>query len=200
MDVVPLQRARDALTVDALTHAFRRNLRASVVVVAHQVEQVVDLAGGWLFDHAIAGCDVSVLIARPVDPAPLRVLGASLIDLANVTPFSHDIVPQQLAIVGDERTFDEPVRRWIMRCLDTSHPGTTLWGDVHDPALLRCTKPLHHQPSLAALAFKARAHALATRRAGTATGNPDPRIESFRAVAETRPTTAVHGRSLITGE
>lgn len=198
MDVMPLEPAGRVqgvtAAVDAIARAHQHSLRGWLVVVAHHVDDVVDLAGGWLFDRAMAGCDVSVLIAHPHDPVPLRVLGAAVVDLATVPASSHDATPQQLAVIGDERTFDDAVRRWINRCLGTGYPETTLWGDVHDPDLEGQTEPAQHQASLAALAFKTRAHALAAGRAGVVDDTPVSGIESFRAVGPARSVSAARGR------
>ncbi|WP_157126503.1 hypothetical protein [Nocardia mikamii] len=162
--------------------------------MAHRVDEVVDLAGGWLFDRVMAGCDVTVLIAHPHDPVPLRMLGADVVDLATVPPSSHGATPRELAVIGDERTFDDAVRRWITRSLDTGDPETTLWGDTHDPDLIRHTEQAQHRASLAALAFKSRAHALAARRTGAVDDTPVSGIESFRAVGGARSVPASTGR------
>ncbi|MFE9324007.1 hypothetical protein ACIHDR_41780 [Nocardia sp. NPDC052278] len=199
MDVLPSEytgQARGVVSADdAITRAHRHILRCRLVVVAHHLDEVVVLAGGWLFDRTMTGWDISALITHPSDPVPLRMLGAEVIDLATMPPSAHLPTPQALAVVGDERTLDEPVHRWIVECLlDTGHPELSLWGDVHHPVLLARTEPAQHQPSRAALAF--RAHALATGHSGPAAGAPQSRIESFRVAGRSRPTTAEHPRTL----
>jgi len=56
-------------------------MRYRLDVVAANVIDVVKFAGGWLFDRAMAGWDVTVLVADHVDPRPLQILGAQIIDL-----------------------------------------------------------------------------------------------------------------------
>ncbi|WP_343575423.1 hypothetical protein [Mycobacterium sp.] len=50
-------------------------MRYRLDVVAADVADVVTFAGGWLFDRAMAGWDVTVLVADHVDERPLRILG-----------------------------------------------------------------------------------------------------------------------------
>ena len=52
-------------------------MRYRLDVVAADVADVVRFAGGWLFDRAMAGWDVTVLVADHPDERPLRILGAA---------------------------------------------------------------------------------------------------------------------------
>ena len=59
-------------------------MRYRLDVVASSVVDVVRFAGGWLFDRAMAGWDVSVLLtdlADQPDGRPLQILGAQVVDL-----------------------------------------------------------------------------------------------------------------------
>ncbi|MBV9351060.1 MAG: hypothetical protein JOZ23_05930, partial [Mycobacterium sp.] len=56
-------------------------MRYRLDVVAADVIDVVKFAGGWLFDRAMAGWDVTVLVADHPDDRPLKVLGAQTLDL-----------------------------------------------------------------------------------------------------------------------
>ena len=51
-------------------------MRYRVDVVAADVADVVKFAGGWLFDRAMAGWDVTVLLVDHPDERPLQILGA----------------------------------------------------------------------------------------------------------------------------
>ena len=58
--------------------AFATTLtRYRLDVVASSVDDVVVSAGGWLFDRAMAGWEVNLLIAEPSDARPLQILGIS---------------------------------------------------------------------------------------------------------------------------
>ena len=50
-------------------------------VLASSVSDVVRSAGGWLFDRAMAGWEVNLLIADPPDARPLQILGISVFPL-----------------------------------------------------------------------------------------------------------------------
>ena len=60
-------------------------MRYRLDVVAASVADVVRFAGGWLFDRAMAGWDVTVLLADHAadhpDDRPLQILGARTLDL-----------------------------------------------------------------------------------------------------------------------
>ncbi|MFD0364752.1 hypothetical protein ACFQZZ_25195 [Nocardia sp. GCM10030253] len=53
-------------------------------VVATSVADAVDQAGGWLFDHALAGWEVTVFVAAMSDARPLHILGAEVAELDSV--------------------------------------------------------------------------------------------------------------------
>ena len=62
-----------------------QDMRYRLDVVAASVADVVRFAGGWLFDRAMAGWDVTVLLTDRVadhrDERPLHILGAQTLDL-----------------------------------------------------------------------------------------------------------------------
>ena len=55
-------------------------MRPRLTVLAPSVVEVVRSAGGWLFDRAMAGWDVTVITSDHSDSRPLRILGASVRD------------------------------------------------------------------------------------------------------------------------
>src|SRR3974377_1817445 len=59
----------------------RDDMKSRLPVVAPGVVDVVQFAGGWLFDRAMAGWDVTVLLADHSDCRPLHILGARILDL-----------------------------------------------------------------------------------------------------------------------
>jgi hypothetical protein len=56
--------------------AVRHFLRPRLTAIAPTAAEVVRQAGGWLFDQAMAGWDVTVITTEHPDPRPLRMLGA----------------------------------------------------------------------------------------------------------------------------
>ena len=75
-------------------------MRYRLDVVAADVADVVKFAGGWLFDRAMAGWDVTVLVADHPDERPLQILGVQIVDLEYA-----------LATAGDGRL----LRPWRLR-------------------------------------------------------------------------------------
>ncbi len=124
--------------------------------------EVVRFAGGWLFDQAMAGWDVTVLTEDHADSRPLRILGvrASDLDAALARPLRGPCL-QAIAARADLYDSDVRVRRMVLEALDGSPAEVRLWGDGW-PADLGCpVGPVHHRLSVAARAFKAQALAAA---------------------------------------
>ncbi len=57
-------------------------LRYRLDVVAASAVDAVHSAGGWLYDRAMAGWEVTVLLPQSCDSRPLRILGVGAMDLA----------------------------------------------------------------------------------------------------------------------
>ncbi len=49
-----------------------------VDVMADNVADVVECAGGWIFDHVMGGWAVNVVVRRPGDARPMEILGATV--------------------------------------------------------------------------------------------------------------------------
>ncbi len=56
-------------------------LRYRLDVVATSAVDVVQSAGGWLYDRVMAGWEVTVLLPRGCDTRSLRILGVAVSDL-----------------------------------------------------------------------------------------------------------------------
>ena len=59
----------------------RRQMTYRLAVLGTSVADVVRCVGGWLFDRAMAGWDVTVLVYDHHDDRPLRILGAATLNL-----------------------------------------------------------------------------------------------------------------------
>jgi hypothetical protein len=140
--------------------------RPRLTAIAASPADVVRAAGGWLFDQAIAGWDVSVLTAQPGDPRPLRILGtrSHALDavLASRVPWGACL--QVIAVAADLYDADERVRRITRNALMASPAELLLWGGQDRADRGGDATIVQYQPSLAARAFKAQA--LAAARAG----------------------------------
>jgi hypothetical protein len=125
------------------------------------VVEVVQLAGGWLFDRAMAGWEVTVLTADHTDCQPLRILGARAVDMedALAAPVAAPR-PQAVAVRADLYGSDVRIRRMVLDALGDDRTEVMLWGDPR-PADLGGAGSVRHRLSVAARAFKAQALAAA---------------------------------------
>jgi hypothetical protein len=137
-------------------------MRYRLDVVAPSVIDVVRFAGGWLFDRAMAGWDVTVLVADYPDDRPLRILGARTLDLEYaLASVGERPRPQTLAAAADLFGCDSRVRRGVLQALDHGVTEVTLWGRTLPAELNDNVGLVQHQLSAAAQAFKAQALAAA---------------------------------------
>jgi len=152
-------------------------VRYRLDVVAANVADVVRFAGGWLFDRAMAGWDVTVLVADHPDERPLQILGAQILDLeyalANV---GNRPPPQTLAAAADLFNCDPRVREGVLQALDQGATEVTVWGQTWPAELDSHVGLVQHRLSAAAQAFKS--HAFAAAALSQSTIEP---IETFRS-------------------
>lgn len=133
-------------------------MRYRLDVVAADVADVVRFAGGWLFDRAMAGWDVTVLLADHPDERPLQILGVGILDLEYaLATVGQRPPPQTLAAAADLFDCDSRVRQGVLLALDHGATEVTLWGQAWPVALDGSVSLVEHRLSAAALAFKAQA-------------------------------------------
>ncbi|BBX46181.1 hypothetical protein GCM10009641_47680 [Mycobacterium cookii] len=128
-------------------------------VVAADIADAVTSIGGLIFDRAMAGWDVSVVVDgdHVIDDRPVRILGARVTlvpDRLAVLP-----APQMLAVAGDVIVKSEAVRRQVLAAGEDAVTEVLLWGRAHPPSLNCKYIPVRHRPSAAAQVFKS--HAMA---------------------------------------
>jgi hypothetical protein len=155
-------------------------MRYRLDVVASSVVDVVRFAGGWLFDRAMAGWDVSVLLtdlADHPDDRPLQILGAQIVDLEEaLASVEARPRPQALAAAADLFGCDPRVRQGVLQALDHGVTEVTLWGETWPAELDESVGLVQHRLSMAAQMFKAKALAAAAVPHGSI-----GHIETFRS-------------------
>lgn len=140
-------------------------MRYRLDVVAANVGDVVRFAGGWLFDRAMAGWDVTVLLpdlAERPDRRPLQILGAQVLDLEDaLASVASRPRPQALAAAADLLDCDPRVRHGVLQALDHGVTEVTLWGESWPVELDDSVGLVQHRLSTAAMIFKGKALAAA---------------------------------------
>ncbi|MEV0669297.1 hypothetical protein [Mycobacterium sp. NPDC050441] len=144
--------------VDARARASRRNLRYRLAVLAVSTEEAVRAAGGLICDRAMNGWDVTVVAATLGDLRALQVVGADVVELdsALAGPNSGP-PPHALAISAQLCRADERVRVGLLDTMRTGRTEVTLWGEMPTLELGSPLTVVHHQLTIAAIAFKSRA-------------------------------------------
>lgn len=164
----------------AYAHGLR--LRRRLAVLAHDSDDVVARAGGWLFDQAQAGWEVVAALEQVDDIAPLHILGASVVELEG--PLSvpvHHIWPDLMVVSPEVLVADSRVRAGVQDCLDRGLLDIVVWDEDLPDDLDHHFVEAHHHLSAAARAFKSRALA-----AGGAPADDLAPIERFRCGSATR--------------
>lgn len=130
--------------------------------------QAVRHAGGWLFDQAMAGWDVTVLTADHADSRPLRILGARSVDLGCALPLpTRSLRPRALAVCAELYSSEPRVQLMVLEALGKGVAEVRLWGDRWPADLDGVADPVPHRLSVAARAFKAQALAAVAAPAGS---------------------------------
>ncbi|GAY16124.1 hypothetical protein [Mycobacterium sp. shizuoka-1] len=132
-----------------------RLARYQLDVVGAHVADVVDAAGGWLFDRVMAGWDVRVAVVHPGDLAALRILGVHAVSVATLFGAGH--IPAALAVAGALGSTDDRVRDALAASVRSARTEVTVWGEVWVPGLGRPGNEVRHELSAAARVFKAQA-------------------------------------------
>ncbi|ORB85013.1 hypothetical protein B1987_15800 [Mycobacterium kansasii] len=143
-----------ATTPGPRTEAER--LRYRLEVVAISAADVVQAAGGWLYDRVMAGWEVTVLLPGAGGARPLRILGARAADLETgltvIRPGGQSLAVSAGAFAADDR-----VRDRVLEALADRSTEVALWGDQCPWGLNRGIGPVRHVLSSAARVFKRQA-------------------------------------------
>ncbi len=131
-------------------------------VVARNIFDAVMSIGGLIFDCAMAGWDVSVVVDGEIDGAaddrPIRILGARLAQRMSGPNYARALPrPHLLAVARDVRVKSDSVRRHVLGLGNDSETDVLLWGRHHPTNFSRTFVAARHQPSAAAHIFKSHA-------------------------------------------
>jgi hypothetical protein len=146
--------------------------RYALHVFAPNIADAVVSVGGLIFDRAMAGWDVTVVVdGDSSDDRPVRILGARLAGPHRVATAP---CPQMLVVATDVVVKSESVRRLVLTARNVNAADVLFWGRYQPPNLNWRLVPVQHRPSAAAHVFKS--HALA---AGGAVGAQQHAEEGF---------------------
>ncbi len=131
-------------------------------VVARNIADAVMSIGGLIFDRAMAGWDVSVVVDGELDGAvddrPVRILGARLAKRMSGPNYAAALPrPHMLAVATDVMAKSDPVRGHVLTVGNDSEIDVLLWGRYHPTNFPRTFVAARHQPSAAAHIFKSQA-------------------------------------------
>src|SRR5690606_6781375 len=127
-------------------------------IVGTSIVDVVEHAGGWLFDRAIAGWEVTVLVADLADSRPVRILGAEVLDLETVlSARGQGRRPDALGIASAICRRDSRANRGVLEALRDGGVEVVVWGEDWASPPEHPVDPVLHRLSMAAQAFKAQA-------------------------------------------
>lgn len=154
----PAQLPRASSPREELEDFGRYRLQA----VAASITDAVLSIGGLIFDHAMAGWDVSVVVDqdtdRGIDYRPIRILGGRVTrrladpNRAGVLPRPH-----LLAVATDVMAKSDALRRRVLAVGNDKEADVLLWGRPR-PTNLNCRfVAVRHRPSAAAQVFKSQA-------------------------------------------
>jgi hypothetical protein len=151
------------------TRADIECLRYRLEVVAVSALDVVQSAGGWLYDRVMAGWEVTALLPHGCDTRSLRILGVAVADpqsaLDETAATNHSLAVSAEAFLADAR-----VRHKVLASLDDRLTEVALWGDGWPLGVSRATARAQYVLSAAARRFKG--HALAAAGIGLASVGP----------------------------
>lgn len=151
------------------TSADDEVLRHRLDVFAARPDDVVQTAGGWLFDRVMAGWQVSVMLPAGSEDRSLRILGVQLLDLESELNPSAPL-SQSLAVSSEAFIAHECLREKMRKAMGNRLVEVALWGQGWPLGIDRGLVRTDYQLSAAARAFKGQA----LRAAGIAYQSIDP--------------------------
>ncbi|BBZ46365.1 hypothetical protein [Mycobacterium parmense] len=130
-------------------------LRYRLDVIATSAADVVQSAGGWLFDRVMAGWQVTVLLPQRCDSRSLRIIGAEISGLESFDPAAARC--RSLAVSAEAFAADARTRDKVLESLDDRLTEVALWGEGWPIGVNRAMTRAQYELSAAARTFKAQA-------------------------------------------
>jgi hypothetical protein len=149
--------------------------RYQLTVIAANVVDAVESAGGWMCDRARAGWDVQVVLTDPDDTRPLAILGASVGELGgdldgDLADVVRNAAQGGALAVSAHVLADESLRADVLGVVKRGLVEVTAWGPGCLTQFGRKADPVEHKLSSAARAFKARALGVASESTSPVAG------------------------------
>jgi hypothetical protein len=146
------------------SHAVTTSLfRYQLNVIAASVADVVQSAGGWLFDRRMAGWDVNILLSEHDDVRALHILGATTVDLrSGLAAFLRG--PERaaaLAVAADLLAIDASIEEEVLEAVRSGLTEVALWGVSRPTNVGSQVDSTEYRLSAAARVFKGHAMAAA---------------------------------------
>lgn len=166
-----------ARVADAERRARGIAINYRVTVVATTTSDIVEHAGGLLCDRALAGWEVTALVADSPNSLPLQIIGSKASELHAGLAMQERPYPHALLV--DTSLYDcEPlVRADVLRALNQGVTQVLFWGLPPSPEQNHRGTPMLYRLSSAARLFKAQALTAAHRGGGDVSD-----VETFRCV------------------
>ena len=155
----PRERRQRGRSHAGTTSLFRYQLN----VIAASVADVVQSAGGWLFDRRMAGWDVNILLSEHDDVRALHILGATTVDLrSGLAAFLRG--PERaaaLAVAADLLAIDASIEEEVLEAVRSGLTEVALWGVSRPTNVGSQVDSTEYRLSAAARVFKGHAMAAA---------------------------------------
>ncbi len=143
-----------------MTDPRARSQRYSIAIAAVSIAEFVSLIGSWVFDHAIAGWDVTALVEQPdAELRPAAILGVRVVDLetALVERQFADSHPDVLLVSAVLYLRNSRLRTLVARAVNHGETTVYMWGDSCPPELLERDCLTEYRCSTAGAIFKSHA-------------------------------------------
>lgn len=124
-------------------------------VVAADVADAVQSAGGWLYDRQAAGWQVNLWLPAASDLRAVRILGLRACGPASAA--DTDLAGAAVAASAAAFTADARIRGMLLNALEHRRTEVTLWGENWPHPVGRGLVAVPHALSAAARAFKRQA-------------------------------------------
>lgn len=125
-------------------------------VIASQLADVVQHAGGWMFDHVVSGWDVTVLLPECSDPRPVQILGVRVARLNGELVNGGARAANTIGACAAFYRGNAGLRRYLGRAINHGSE-VVLWPGEAGGQSVPAVGQVQHRLTRAACVFKAEA-------------------------------------------